>query len=77
MLLAAENAVTMSGLRAPLEAFATEARLEVAVVHFPPGTWRWQRSARQATCSCSLHEAKGGAEVEASLALVLPDVGPS
>jgi transposase len=72
IMLAAESAVAGNAWTVALRSFATEVRLEVATVHFPPGTWRWQRSSRQVTCSCSLlSESEGVAGVGADLDLVL------
>ena len=78
LLLATESSAMASDWTAPLRALATEARLEeVAVAHFPPGTWRWQRSTRQAICGCSFLEgAKEVAKISALLELVLPGAEP-
>ena len=76
MLLTTESAVAGDAWTEPLEVFAAEVRLEVAVAHFPPGTWRWQKSTRQVTCSCSrLPRQEGMAEIGVVFDLVLPSTG--
>jgi hypothetical protein len=75
MLLISEGAMNGNAWMAPLEALATEVRLEVSMAQFPPGAWRWQRSVLQATGSWSHLE--GAATIGASFDLVLPVLEPS